>query len=196
MRTLPIVVCVLLLFIVPAGSAVAQSGNATVSGTVTDSTSALIPGVTIKATNTQTTIMSTTISNEAGAYSFAALQPGMYTVSAELPGFQTHSFTNVQLGNAQQIRLNFVMQLATVTQSVEVSVAVDTLLATSSSSVGTVLSESAVRDLPVIGRDALELVNIMAGFREPVDPSNSNAQDWPERRVCRRHLRFSREYDA
>jgi hypothetical protein len=167
---------VLLFVTVPAMSAVAQSGNATVSGTVTDPTSALIPGVTIKATNTQTSVVSTAVSNEAGAYSFPALQPGVYKVSAELPGFQTQNFTNVQLGNAQQIRLNFVMQVATVAQSVEVNVAVDSLLATSSSSVGTVLNESTVRDLPVIGRDALELVNIMAGFREPVDPSNSNAR--------------------
>jgi hypothetical protein len=170
---------VLLFVIVPAGSAVAQSGNATVSGTVTDPTSALIPGVTIKATNTQTGVVSSTVSNEAGAYSFASLQPGVYKVSAELPGFQTQNFTDVRLGNAQQIRLNFIMQVATVAQSVEVNVAVDSLLATSSSSVGTVLNESTVRDLPVIGRDALELVNIMAGFREPVDPSNSNARTGP-----------------
>ena len=179
MQRLPGFVCVLVFILAFAGTAAAQSGNATVSGTVTDSTSALIPGVTIKATNTQTSVLSTTVSNESGAYSFPSLQPGVYRVSAELPGFQTHTFTNVQLGNAQQIRLNFVMQVATVAQSVEVSVPVDTLLATSSSSVGTVLNENAVRELPLIGRDALELVNIMAGFREPVDPSNSNARTGP-----------------
>src|SRR4029450_7919112 len=110
---------------------------------------------------------------------FASLQPGVYRVSAELPGFQAHTYTNVQLGNSQQIRLNFTLQVAGVAQSLEVNVPVDTLLATSSSSVGTVLNESSVRDLPIVGRDALELVNIMAGFGEPVDPSNSNARTGP-----------------
>lgn len=176
MRTLSVVFRVLPFVLFLGGSAAAQSGNSTVSGIVTDATSALIPGVTIKATNTQTAVVSSTVSNEAGAYSFASLQPGVYRVSAELPGFQTQSYTNVQLGNSQQIRLNFTLQVAGVAQSLEVNVPVDTLLATSSSSVGTVLNESSVRDLPIVGRDALELVNIMAGFREPVDPSNSNAR--------------------
>jgi len=172
-------VLLLLLIVALARTAPAQSQNATVSGIVTDSTSALIPGVTIKATNTQTGVVTTTISNEAGTYSFPSLQPGVYRVSAELPGFQTHSYTDVQLGTSQQIRLNFTLQVASVTQSLEVSVPVDTLLATSSSSVGTVLGENTVRDLPIIGRDALELVNIMPGFREPVDPSQSNARTGP-----------------
>ena len=73
------------------GSAFAQSGNATVSGTVTDASAALIPGVTIRATNTQTGVVTTLVSNESGAYSFASLQPGNYRVSAELPGFQTQA---------------------------------------------------------------------------------------------------------
>ena len=176
MRTLSVVFHVVLVVTFLGATAAAQSSNATVSGTVTDATSALIPGVTIKATNTQTGVITSIISNESGAYNFASLQPGPYKVSAELPGFQTQTYTSVQLGTSQQIRLNFTMQVSGVTQSVEVNVAADTLLATSSSSVGTVLNENSVRDLPIIGRDALELVNIMAGFREPVDPSNSNAR--------------------
>src|SRR5262245_44854308 len=171
MRTLSVLFRMLLVVALLSGSAAAQSGNATVSGTVTDATSALIPGVTIKATNTQTAVVTSTVSNESGAYSFPSLQPGVYRVSAELPGFQTHSYTDVRLGNSQQIRLNVTLQVAGVAQSLEVNVPVDTLLATSSSSVGTVLNENSVRELPIVGRDALELVNIMAGFREPVDPS-------------------------
>src|SRR5262245_21340487 len=156
--------------------AFAQTSNATVSGSVSDATGALIPGVTVTATNTQTGVVTTALSNEAGTYNFVSLQPGVYKVTAELSGFQTQSYTDVQLGTSQQVRLNFQLREASVTQSVEVAVAVDTLLAQSSASVGTVLPEDRVRDLPIIGRDALELVNIMAGFREPTDPSNSNAR--------------------
>src|ERR1041384_4138462 len=101
-------VCVLLcLFLSINGFG--QSVNATVGGTVADATGALIPGVTVTATNTGTGIASTTVSNESGAYSFPALQPGTYKISAELPGFQTQTMTGVQLGGAQQVRMNFTL---------------------------------------------------------------------------------------
>ena len=96
MRTLLVVLISLNL----ASNAFAQSGNAAVSGIVTDASSALIPGVTMRAVNTQTGVVTTLVSNESGAYSFASLQPGNYRVSAELPGFQTQSYTNVQLGTS------------------------------------------------------------------------------------------------
>ena len=66
-----------------------QSVNATVGGTVVDTSGALIPGVTVTATNTGTGIMNTVVTNESGAYNFAALQPGAYKVTAELPGTAT-----------------------------------------------------------------------------------------------------------
>src|SRR4051812_43542902 len=86
-----------------------QTVNATVGGIVADPSGALIPGVTVTSTNTGTGIVNTTVTNESGAYQFPALQPGTYKVSAELPGFQTQTFTNVQLGGAQQITLNFAL---------------------------------------------------------------------------------------
>src|SRR5215831_17731821 len=129
--------CVVLL----AAQTFAQSSNATVSGTVSDSTGALIPGVSITATNTQTGIVTTVITNESGTYNFASLQPGVYNFSAELSGFQTHTYSAFQLGLSQQVRLNFTLQIGGVAQSVEVTVAADTLLAASSSSVGGVLPE-------------------------------------------------------
>src|SRR2546423_971214 len=73
----------------------AQTNNATLGGTVTDSSAALIPGVTITARNIDTGIVTTVVSNETGAYQFAALQPGKYRVSAELPGFRTYTYDNV-----------------------------------------------------------------------------------------------------
>ena len=67
----------------------AQTSNATLGGTVSDPTGALIPGVSLTATNTATGIATTVLSNEAGAYQFASLQTGTYKVTAELSGFQT-----------------------------------------------------------------------------------------------------------
>src|SRR5205085_9486735 len=96
----------LLLCLLFSVQAPAQSNNATVSGTVSDASGALIPGVTISATNTRTGVVTTALSNETGTYNVPNLQPGSYKVSAELPGFQTQTYTDVELGNAQQIRLN------------------------------------------------------------------------------------------
>src|SRR5206468_5484975 len=100
------------LFLVLATHTFAQSSNATVSGTVVDSTGAVLPGVTITATNNATGVVTTVLSNESGAYNFASLLPGVYKISAELPGFQIQTYADVQLGNAAQVRLNFALRVA------------------------------------------------------------------------------------
>src|SRR5262245_33757546 len=115
-----------------AATAFAQINNATISGTVTDATGAVLPGVSITATNNATAVATTAITNEAGAYTILSLLPATYTVSADLPGFQKQTYSNTELGNGVTVRLNFTLQVATQSQSVEVTVAADTLLATSS----------------------------------------------------------------
>src|SRR2546425_1434281 len=152
-----------LLWSVLVANTFAQTTNATLGGTVSDATRALIPGVMVTATNTQTGIVTTVLTNETGAYQFASLQTGTYRVTAELPGFQTQTYNDVTLGVAQQVRLNFTLQVSTQSQSVEVSVAADTLIATTSSSVGAVLPEYKLRDLPLSTRNALDLVATTAG---------------------------------
>src|SRR5262249_56391965 len=147
-------------------TAFGQSVNATVGGTVADASGALIPGVTVIATNVGTNIANTTVSNESGAYNFPALQPGTYKVTAELPGFQTQTFTDVQLGGAQQVKLNFTLQVAAAAgTNVEVTVAADTVLATTSNSVGTILPEYKVRDLPALTGNTFNLVQNLPGVQ-------------------------------
>ena len=144
-----------------------QSSNASLSGTVTDSAKALIPGVTITVTNTDTGVVSTALTNESGIYNSPSLLPGAYTVSASLPGFQTRTFTDVRLGNAAQVRLNFILEVASVTTSVEVTFSADRLLLESTSSVGGTLTEKTVQDLPVVGvmgNDALSQVRTLPGL--------------------------------
>ena len=145
--------------------AFSQSTNATLGGTVQDPTNAFIPGVTITATNIATGIVTPVLTNEAGAFQFASLQPGVYNLQASLPGFQTAVARNFQLGGAQQARLNFTLQIGTAATSLDVTTTTDTLLATSSNSVGTVLPEYKVRDLPLAVRDVLDLVATTAGVQ-------------------------------
>jgi hypothetical protein len=120
--------------------AYSQSNYATVSGTVDDATGAVIPGVTMTAVNAATGVSATTLTNEAGAYNFASLLTGTYKVTAALSGFQTQSYTDVQLADAQRVRLNFTLKVGTVSAAVDVAIPVDTLLATSSSSIGQIFT--------------------------------------------------------
>src|SRR5438552_7529157 len=99
-----LVLAPMLLCMIVSAHTFAQTINATLGGTISDTTGALIPGVTVTATNTATGIATTALSNEAGAYQFASLQSGLYKVTAELPGFQTFVYEQVNLGVSQQVR--------------------------------------------------------------------------------------------
>src|SRR5215510_3871000 len=166
MRRNVFVLAALLALLLPL-HAFSQSANATTGGTVQDSSGAFIPGVTVTATNTGTGIATTVVTNESGAYQFASLQPGFYEFKAELPGFQTAVVKDFQLGGAQQARLNFTLQVgAAAGTTIDVAVAADTLLATSSNSIGTVLPEYKVRDLPLAVRDVFGLVTVTAGAQQ------------------------------
>src|SRR3954471_8771307 len=120
-----------------ASSVFAQ--NAQLGGIVSDPSGALLPGVTVTSTNTATGVVTTTLTNESGAYSFPSLQPGRsYTVSASLSGFKTTTFTSIDLGPIT-VRRDFRLELSTAQTTVEVSA--DTALnaiAASSASVGDV----------------------------------------------------------
>jgi len=140
-----------------------QTSNASLGGTVADAAGALIPGVAVSARNVGTGIVNETVTNETGTYQFSNLQTGTYEVKAELPGFQAQRFTNVILGVAQQVRLNFTLTVAALATTVEVTAVADTALATTSGSIATVLPDAQVRELPLGDRNVLGLLNGMGG---------------------------------
>src|SRR5947207_6712946 len=121
MRSLHITAALLAVIFFASTPLFSQSSNGTISGTVADASGALIPGVTVTATNNATGVVTTVLSNDAGAYNFASLLPGAYTVSARLSGFQTATFTGVQLGNRDQVRLNFTLKIASAATAVDVT---------------------------------------------------------------------------
>ena len=135
MRTLYVALG-LLVGIALSTQAFGQSTYATVSGTVSDPSGAVLPGVSLTATNNATGVVTTVISNEAGAYNVTSLLPGAYTVSAELPGFRTQVFNDVRLGNGVSARYNFTLQVGSVDQAVEVTAEATALLAETSPTIG------------------------------------------------------------
>jgi hypothetical protein len=161
-RTANVIVAAGLLLLTLPISVFAQV-NASVGGTVTDASGALIPGVEVTATNVNTGISTARLTNEAGAYNFASLQPGTYRLTAMLPGFQTSIRENVQLSQGQDVRFNFTLQVGAVAQNVEVLADAASTLATTSASVGNVLTVDSVRSLPLASRNVLDLARGLPG---------------------------------
>src|SRR5260370_32276147 len=95
--------------IVFSANAYPQSSNASVSGFVQDASQAFIPGVTVTATNTQTGVTTTTITNESGTYTILSLLPGTYKLTSELAGFKTQVINDVQLGQRHAARYTFTL---------------------------------------------------------------------------------------
>jgi len=142
-----------------------QTSNASINGFVQDSSGAYIPGVTVKATNTQTGVSVTVITNESGTYNIPSLLPGTYRLTAELPGFRTAAVNDVQLGASAAARYNFTLEVGELTQAVEISADRTALLAESSPTIGQVLTEQKVRDLPLVTNNVLDLMRTVPGVR-------------------------------
>jgi hypothetical protein len=134
-----------------------------VSGTVTDASRAVLPGATITATNRDTGVKSTVTTNNAGIYNFAALPPGTYEVSAEMPGFQTLKRTDVSLAVGAQLRINFEMPVSGIATQIEVTTSATEMLLESTASTGTVMDDKVAKELPLIGNDVMGLINVMGG---------------------------------
>jgi len=154
-----------LLCLISAGKTFAQSGNASVGGFVQDASKAFVPGVSVTATNTQTGVVTTVVTNEAGTYNLPSLLPGTYKLSAELPGFRPHIYNGVQLGSNASARYNFTLEVGQVTEAIEVTAEAAALITESSATIGQVLAEKKIRDLPLVSNNVLDLMQTMAGVR-------------------------------
>jgi hypothetical protein len=139
-----------------------QVVTATLYGSVTDPSGAAVPGAVLKATNTKTGIAVTRPTDEAGNYSFPSLAPGEYTLSVEKPGFQTKTVSGITLLVTQQARVDVQLDVGQVSTQVEVSGAAP-IVETSTASVGTVIGERQVIDLPLNLRRLTSLATLVPG---------------------------------
>ena len=142
--------------------ALAQLDTGTIVGTVTDSSGAVLPGVTVTATQTATGVAQTTVTNDSGQFIFPGLRVGLYTVAAELPGFRRGVRTDVTLSVQDRRNVDFVLEVGAVTEALIVSGRSE-LLQTQSADIGAVVDERQVRDLPLLGRRYAELALLAPG---------------------------------
>jgi hypothetical protein len=140
----------------------AQVSTAELSGTFTDPTGAPVPGVKVTVTKADTGISRQTISDAAGNYLFTALQPGVYNLAAESTGFKRSIQNGFELQVNQRAEINLKLELGNVSESVEVNAA-PPLLETQSSSLGAVTNTELVADLPLNGRNFVQLATLAPG---------------------------------
>jgi hypothetical protein len=145
------------------GTAFAQ--NAQVTGTLKDESGGVLPGVTVTAKNQETGLTRTTVSEGAGEYRLPALPPGTYTVSAELPGFNTENRTGVTLVIDQTATLDFTMKPATLAETITVTGEAP-LVDTRASVVATAVTNDQIQDLPVASRRWVDLAMLTPGVSQ------------------------------
>jgi hypothetical protein len=161
------------LLILFASTLIAQTGNGSIGGIIQDPSKALLPGVTITLTNTATGVVTTQISNEAGAYQFQAVPPGTYSLKAELPSFKQAVANGVTVGTNAAVRRDFTLEIGNLSSVVEVAVAADQLMTEAAATVGVVLPQRVVTDLPLVGQNVLSLLDVLPGFKAGATDSAS-----------------------
>jgi len=137
--------------------------QATISGVVTDETKAMLPGVTITATNLATGTQLTAVADERGEFRLLNLQPGQYKVQAELSGFSTVIVPSIELLVGQNATMPFVMKVASLSETVTVSSEAPLVDVTSSQVAGNV-NPRQMEELPLQGRNWLELSKLVKGI--------------------------------
>ena len=160
-----VVAAIGLLYAFPAD---AQS-TATLQGTVTDASSAVMPGVAITITNTATGVERLLVTSATGEYVAASLAPGHYKVLSHIEGFSDQT-RELDLGVAQTIQMNVKLSVGALAENVTVSGA-SPLIETATVSVGQVMAERTVQEIPLNGRHFVDLGPLMPGGITP--PQNA-----------------------
>jgi hypothetical protein len=147
------------------GVAWAQSPTGEMAGVVKDPTGAVVPKAEIALVNQNTGERKSAFTNESGEYVAPLLPVGLYTVSAAMAGFRTAEHRDLRLSALQNLRVDFVLEVGEATQTVEVR-AETTQVDTRSAVHGMLVDDRRIRDLPLNGRNALDLVRLIPGVNE------------------------------
>ena len=169
---------VTVFFICTAAFAFSQLPTGTILGVAKDASGAVLPGVSVTVRNVDTDATRTTVTNEDGTYRLPALSVGHYDVTVELPGFNTVVQRGIELAVAQDAVVNVTLQPGTVTQQVEV-VSDAALVNTTSSSLGGLVNETSVSELPLNGRNFMDLSLLQPGVTQQINLAPSAGTGGP-----------------
>ena len=147
----------LTVFVIASGNLWAQA-TAQISGTVRDQSGAVLPGVEVTVTQTETATTRNAVTNETGSYVLPNLPIGPYRLEASLPGFRTYAQTGIVSAGQQQVpSINVILEVGQVSEQVEVQ-ANAALVETRNVGVGQVVENTRILELPLNGRQVVELI--------------------------------------
>src|SRR5262249_31511750 len=162
----PILIIVALLLLTGALRVQAQT-TGTIYGTITDPNGAAISGATVTVTSLERNLKRTTTASAEGSYKFPVLPVGKYSVAAEASGFKPIQQENIDLQVETDLRVDFKMEVGQVTERVLVT-SETSQVDTASSPLGKVVEERRIVELPLNGRNFLELGPLQAGVAPPI----------------------------
>lgn len=168
------------LCLFPLISAFGQAITGDLVVNVTDQNGGSVPKAKVELTNVGTNSVLSGETDGQGNYLFGQLKPGNYTLKAEAPGFQISEFSNIRIQLGQRARVDARLNLGAVTETVTVSAGAATLLNAESASVGQVIDEKPITELPLNGRNFVQLAQLSAGAT-PIGIGNSPATSWTGR---------------
>jgi len=151
-----------LILLAPVLPCAGQQVNATLTGTIKDSSGAVVPQAAVTVKNVSTGVASTTTSDASGNYIFPSLAPATYTLSAEKSGFSTTVISGITLAVYEKSAVDVVLRVGQTVQTVEVKGAAP-LVSTTSASVGTLINEQQTVDLPLNLRRTSALALLVPG---------------------------------
>jgi outer membrane receptor protein involved in Fe transport len=152
------------LFMAPMALWAQATGQ--ITGIVTDTSGAVLPGVTVEATNTATGAVRSAVTGDDGLYTLPLIQPGVYDVKATLSGFRVGLQEGVRVTVSETARATFQLEVGQVTETVTVT-AVATLVETANATHGIVIDQQKVVDLPLNGRNFTQLGTLIPGVVAP-----------------------------
>jgi hypothetical protein len=153
----------LILLALAAIPAFAQSDQGGIVGRVTDPSNASIPGATVQALNKGTNVSESVVTNSSGLFEFPLLPVGKYIITVEKSGFRRSATEEIDLHAGTQPRVDVVLQVGDVTESVTVSAEAPIINATSTE-LGSVIDEKKVAELPLNGRNFTQLFSLQNGY--------------------------------
>jgi len=147
---------------------IGQGYFGTVSGILTDSSGAMIQGAKVTLLDEQKGYHFTTKSDSEGHYLFASIPPGLYSVTAEMPGFEKTVRTHIRLNVTENPSSNLTLKIASASQTVEVNAQTVTI-DTQDAVTGQVVDRRAINDLPLVDRNVFDLTYLAAGVTDVDD---------------------------
>ncbi|HYG63176.1 MAG TPA: carboxypeptidase-like regulatory domain-containing protein, partial [Thermoanaerobaculia bacterium] len=147
----------LLLAVTPWAAAQTDVTTSRISGTVSDAGDSPLPGVTVTASNTETGLQVSGVTDERGFYRLLNLPTGIYDVAASLDGFVTSQADNVRLLLGSTPTINFTLSSSSVAETITVTSEAPVVEVTNTT-IGTTIQEEQIEALPVAGRDFKNLV--------------------------------------